>query len=128
MTNWFYSTTSTNSTSIFPSTTTNILILGSIGLDSTTHLIFLNASTFMSNHTSDYVIELTVKNVFLAIFLITLGLSTILGNTFVLLAIFIDFHLRSPTHYLMGSLAVADLLLGLRSFFSIFEILLFKGA
>ena len=70
--------------------------------------------TFVSNQTSDYVVELTAQNVFLALFLISLGLSTIFGNTFVLLAIFIDFHLRSPTHYLMGSLALADLLLGKR--------------
>lgn len=78
-------------------------------------------NTSASNHSGsasgagaagDYVVELTVKNVLLAVFLISLGLLTILGNTFVLLAIFIDFHLRSPTHYLMGSLAVADLLLG----------------
>jgi octopamine receptor len=58
-------------------------------------------------------IELNIKNIFLIIFLVTLGLATIIGNLFVLLAIFVDFHLRSPTHYLMGSLASADLLLGI---------------
>lgn len=52
------------------------------------------------------------KNTMLALFLISLGLLTVLGNILVLLAIFVDFHLRSPTHYLMGSLAIADLLLG----------------
>lgn len=57
-------------------------------------------------------IDFSLKNVLLAIFLILLLLLTILGNILVLLAIFVDFHLRSPTHYLMGSLAVADLLLG----------------
>lgn len=56
--------------------------------------------------------ELTVQNFFLAIFLITLNLLIIFGNIFVILAICMDFHLRSPTHHLLGSLAVADLLLG----------------
>lgn len=54
-----------------------------------------------------------LKNFLLATFLICLGLATILGNIFVLLAISVDFHLRSPTHFLMGSLAMADLLLGI---------------
>lgn len=106
MTNWFSQTTA------LP-TATNILIFIQIGLDNSSssngHTHTLNTSS----STSDYVVELTVKNVLLAFFLISLGLSTILGNTFVLLAIFVDFHLRSPTHYLMGSLALADLLLGL---------------
>ncbi len=37
---------------------------------------------------------------------------TILGNILVLIALCIDFALRSPTHLLMGNLACADLLLG----------------
>jgi hypothetical protein len=39
-------------------------------------------------------------------------LLTILGNILVLIALCIDFALRSPTHLLMGNLACADLLLG----------------
>ncbi len=37
---------------------------------------------------------------------------TILGNILVLIALCINFALRSPTHLLMGNLACADLLLG----------------
>lgn len=59
-------------------------------------------------------IKLTSGIVILAIILSLIVILTIFGNIFVLLAIFIDFHLRSPTHYLMGSLALADLLLGKR--------------
>ncbi|CAF1434717.1 unnamed protein product [Rotaria sp. Silwood1] len=54
----------------------------------------------------------------LATILIALCLSiiiilTILGNILVLIALCIDFALRSPTHLLMGNLACADLLLGI---------------
>lgn len=52
------------------------------------------------------------KNAVLALFLVFLDLLTIVGNSFVVLAIIFDLHLRSPTHYLMGSLALADLLIG----------------
>ncbi|CAF2092342.1 unnamed protein product [Rotaria magnacalcarata] len=38
---------------------------------------------------------------------------TILGNILVLIALCVDFALRSPTHLLMGNLACADLLLGI---------------
>jgi hypothetical protein len=37
---------------------------------------------------------------------------TLLGNILVLIALCVDFALRSPTHLLMGNLACADLLLG----------------
>ena len=53
------------------------------------------------------------ENVTLAIFLICLDLLTVVGNSFVVLAIIFDLHLRSPTHYLMGSLAIADFLIGM---------------
>ena len=56
--------------------------------------------------------QFTLKNVFLVLFLFCLGVVTIFGNIIVILAIFVDFRLRQPTHYLMGSLALADLLLG----------------
>jgi type IV secretory pathway VirB3-like protein len=58
-------------------------------------------------------IHFTFENVLLSIFLLTLTFSTIIGNTIVILAITMDYHLRSPTHFLMGSLALADLLLGI---------------
>lgn len=121
MTNWFSQTTTTTTTNIIfilpptltltvDSTNPNSSISGSSTLN-----IINNASSPTNQTTmgaSDYMVEFTVQNVLLAFFLISLGLSTVLGNTFVLLAIFVDFHLRSPTHYLMGSLALADLLLG----------------
>jgi hypothetical protein len=51
--------------------------------------------------------------ILLAFFLIALSILTIFGNVLVLLALLADFHLRSPSHYLMGSLAMTDLLLGI---------------
>ncbi|CAF1238369.1 unnamed protein product [Rotaria sordida] len=66
----------------------------------------------------------------LATILIALCLSiiiilTVLGNILVLIALCIDFALRSPTHLLMGNLACADLLLGITvlPFSAILEIL-----
>ncbi len=53
------------------------------------------------------------ESISLAIFLILLDFLTIMGNSFVILAVMFDLNLRSPTHYLMGSLASADLLIGL---------------
>ncbi|CAF0782654.1 unnamed protein product [Brachionus calyciflorus] len=52
------------------------------------------------------------QNLLLILFLFVLEFFTIFGNILVLLAIFVNFHLKSPTHYVMGSLAVADLLMG----------------
>jgi hypothetical protein len=77
----------------------NMLMMGGEATD-TTHVFGAAAIAF------------TIENVLLAAFLICLALATILGNTFVLLAICMDVHLRLPTHFLMGSLAMADLLLG----------------
>jgi hypothetical protein len=44
--------------------------------------------------------------------LLIIILLTISGNILVLIALCINFALRSPTHLLMGNLACADLLLG----------------
>ncbi|CAF5118736.1 unnamed protein product, partial [Rotaria magnacalcarata] len=52
-----------------------------------------------------------VLAILIAICLSIIILLTILGNILVLIAICIDFALRSPTHLLMGNLACADLLL-----------------
>ena len=54
----------------------------------------------------------TIENVLLAIFLIFLIITTVFGNMLVVMAILINIHLRSPTHLFMGSLAIADLLVG----------------
>ncbi|CAF3180836.1 unnamed protein product [Rotaria socialis] len=54
-----------------------------------------------------------VLAILIAIPLSIIILLTILGNILVLIAICIDFALRSPTHLLMGNLACADLLLGI---------------
>ncbi len=58
-------------------------------------------------------IEFSFENILLLTFLIILILLTVLGNIIVILAIIFDLHLRSPTHFLLGSLAIADLLLGI---------------
>lgn len=50
--------------------------------------------------------------ILIAIALSTIILLTILGNILVLIALCVNFALRSPTHLLMGNLACADLLLG----------------
>jgi hypothetical protein len=50
--------------------------------------------------------------ILLALFLFSLLMFTIFGNLLVLLALYADSRLRLPSHYLMGSLAIADLLLG----------------
>jgi hypothetical protein len=70
--------------------------------------------TFNINLNADlWNVEFNVSNLFLATYLIIFNLLVVLGNILVILAICIDFHLRSPTHHLLGSLAIADLLLGL---------------
>lgn len=61
-------------------------------------------------------IKFNLQNIFLLLFLLLLEFLTVFGNILVLMAIFVDFHLRSPAHYLMGSLATADLLLGMLVF------------
>jgi len=53
-----------------------------------------------------------IWTVILTCCLSTIIVLTILGNILVLIALCIDFALRSPTHLLMGNLACADLLLG----------------
>jgi hypothetical protein len=67
-----------------------------------------------TNNTVDYVIaiDLSIKSILLVLFLIVLAVLTVFGNCLVILAILVDFHLRSPAYFLMGSLAIADLLLG----------------
>ena len=75
-----------------------------------------NATIYLTSLFSDDPFEFSFKNVLLALFLISLGIVTVFGNIIVLLAIFVDFRLRQPTHYLMGSLALADLLLGKQRF------------
>ncbi len=68
-----------------------------------------------TNNTVDYMIsiDLSFKSVLLILFLIVLAVLTVFGNCLVILAILVDFHLRSPAYFLMGSLARADLLLGI---------------
>jgi hypothetical protein len=67
-----------------------------------------------TNNSVDYVItiDLSFKSLLLILFLIVLAILTVFGNCLVILAILVDFHLRSPAYFLMGSLAIADLLLG----------------
>jgi hypothetical protein len=87
------------------------------------HLVSLTNTTNQSNQTLGLLIQdLTINEqtrplvltVLIAICLSIIILLTILGNILVLIALCIDFALRSPTHLLMGNLACADLLLGKR--------------
>jgi hypothetical protein len=82
------------------------------------HMIALNNSNdnFASSFLSDPNIN-EPSRPFLLTILIALSLAiiivlTVLGNILVLIALCVDFALRSPTHLLMGNLACADLLLG----------------
>ena len=98
----------------------NSVIASSLSINSTIVSAFLeqrhpNESNILYYTESPY--EFSVKNILLVLFLVVLAVSTICGNTFVILAIFVDFHLRLPTHYMMGSLALADLLLGNQKLF-----------
>lgn len=89
---------------------------------------FRNQTTINnSNETNIELTKLTNHVVILALILSSIVLLTVFGNILVLLAIFFDFHLRSPTHYLMGSLAFADFLIGnlfllIRKLFEINEV------
>jgi hypothetical protein len=53
-----------------------------------------------------------IFTILIAVSLLIIILLTICGNILVLIALCINFALRSPTHLLMGNLACADLLLG----------------
>ncbi len=77
-----------------------------------THMSPLNESLTISNLSNSAAARSLIENVSLATFLVLLDFLTIAGNSLVVLAIVFDYHLRSPTHYLMGSLALADLLIG----------------
>ena len=62
-----------------------------------------------------------IFTILLASCLAVIILLTILGNILVLIALYINFALRSPTHLLMGNLACADLLLGNSMFRFVFS-------
>ena len=76
-----------------------------------------------TNNTVEYVIsiDLSFKSVLLILFLVVLAVLTVFGNCLVILAILVDFHLRSPAYFLMGSLAIADLLLGIFLFYHFYR-------
>jgi hypothetical protein len=85
--------------------------------------VSLTTETNQSNQTLGTLIQdLTINEqtralvltILIAICLSIIILLTILGNILVLIALCIDFALRSPTHLLMGNLACADLLLGMK--------------
>jgi hypothetical protein len=88
------------------------------------HIVSLTTATNQSNQTLITLIQdLTINEqtrpliltILIAICLSIIILLTILGNILVLIALCIDFALRSPTHLLMGNLACADLLLGMKN-------------
>jgi hypothetical protein len=75
------------------------------GLSPLHHIVSLTTTNY-SNET--FIIFIQNANICLSIIVFL----TILGNILVLIALCVDFALRSPTHLLMGNLACADLLLG----------------
>lgn len=70
----------------------------------------LNLSTY--NTTNETQIEDLSGAVAAAVFLGAIVCMTISGNVMVLLAVFVNSHLRSTTNYFIVNLAIADLLLG----------------
>ena len=68
-----------------------------------------NESANESLHT----LPTTVKTIFLGLVLGCIILATICGNVLVLLAVYVNTHLRSTTNYFIVNLAIADLLLGI---------------
>lgn len=75
-----------------------------------------NFSATLSNGSMTEHSRSLIFTVLLASCLAVIMLLTILGNILVLIALYINLALRSPTHLLMGNLACADLLLGKVSF------------
>jgi hypothetical protein len=69
-------------------------------------------STGLQDTTINEPIRPFILTILIAFCLSIIIVLTILGNILVLIALCIDFALRSPTHLLMGNLACADLLLG----------------
>jgi hypothetical protein len=67
---------------------------------------------FIQNANIKEQIRPLVLTILIALCLSIIVFLTILGNILVLIALCVDFALRSPTHLLMGNLACADLLLG----------------
>jgi hypothetical protein len=69
-------------------------------------------SSFLSDSNINGLSRPFILTILIAFCLSIIIVLTILGNILVLIALCIDFALRSPTHLLMGNLACADLLLG----------------
>ncbi len=69
-------------------------------------------SSYLSDNSINVPSRPFILTILIALCLSIIILLTILGNILVLIALCIDFALRSPTHLLMGNLACADLLLG----------------
>lgn len=73
-----------------------------------------NTTEFVPPNTTEFVppdVDMTFA-IITAILLSIIILTTIAGNILVLLAVFVNSHLRSTTNYFIVNLAIADLLLG----------------
>jgi capsular polysaccharide biosynthesis protein len=98
-----YNVTRTISESIITTTTTNSLS------------IFEQVTMTTNGTASTTNTEISPTACFGFVILI---LATVGGNTLVLLALYLDKRLHSPSFYLIANMAIADLLLGKNKFFS----------
>ncbi|KAJ8301226.1 hypothetical protein KUTeg_020213 [Tegillarca granosa] len=80
-------------------------------------------NTTVVNTSSDYALQWT--DIFLGVFLFTIVLTTIIGNAFVLIAIFREKRLQTSFNYYIVNLAVTDILVAVTAmaFFTIDNIL-----
>ena len=78
-------------------------------------LTSMSNTDFLNENSTESIQALppTVKTVLMGLILGCIILATICGNVLVLLAVYVNSHLRSTTNYFIVNLAVADLLLGI---------------
>jgi len=90
------------------------------GLSSLHHIVSSTTTNYSNETFTIFIQNANIKEqirplvltILIAFCLSIIVFLTILGNILVLIALCVDFALRSPTHLLMGNLACADLLLG----------------
>ena len=86
----------------------------SISTTTTNSLSLIEQATMATNNLSSKNTDISPLACFGFVILI---LATVVGNTLVLLALYLDKRLHSPSFYLIANMAIADLLLGKIQFF-----------